>query len=204
MQGVYFAQEHLRVVRSDFLQTVADCLYNDVSITSKGGRETPVRPLTACGRAGSHVLAPCAVHRRELTDHSSSVGVCPRPAPVCLTARNFASPPTQCYGDSECASTDKCCHDTCLQHRVCKTADYVSTRPLLNRFNNRYATRGGRQYDDATTTSQSFSDLVRHADSDIQADDDGPVVTSSGRVTSDDPAGSSSGSQSSSGSFKFE
>lgn len=79
--------------------------------------------------------------------------MCPPPRPYCVTSRNFASPPTECAGDYECSGVDRCCYDTCLEHRVCKTADIAAAVGPVGPY--------ARQ------------DLVRHADSDILADDDG-------------------------------
>ena len=76
--------------------------------------------------------------------------MCPPPRSYCVTTRNFASPPTECAGDHECSGLDRCCYDTCLEHRVCKTADIAAA---------------------ARPAPFSVRDLVRHADSDILADD---------------------------------
>ncbi|XP_043211017.1 uncharacterized protein LOC122375583 [Amphibalanus amphitrite] len=96
--------------------------------------------------------------------------VCPPPRPYCVTSRNFASPPTECAGDHECSAVDRCCFDTCLEHRVCKTADIAA--PV-----------GPVPY--------SNSDLVRHAHSDILADEDGDDVTDDATAESFDVRASS-------------
>ena len=86
-------------------------------------------------------------------------GVCPPPQPYCVTQRNYASPPTECVSDHECSGVDRCCYDTCLEHRVCKTADIAAAigPPVPVPFDTR--------------------DLVRHAKSDILADDDASDVS---------------------------
>lgn len=42
-----------------------------------------------------------------------------------MVTRGVSSPPTECFADSECNVVDSCCFDTCLGHRVCKTADLI-------------------------------------------------------------------------------
>ncbi|XP_050718088.1 uncharacterized protein LOC126999487 [Eriocheir sinensis] len=44
---------------------------------------------------------------------------CPPLRPTCT--RNFSGgPPVECVTDNDCAYSDKCCCDACLDHPVCK------------------------------------------------------------------------------------
>ena len=45
-------------------------------------------------------------------------GFCPKIRTVC--PKKIFGPPVICNDDYECAGTDKCCYDRCIQDRVCK------------------------------------------------------------------------------------
>ncbi|XP_076029975.1 uncharacterized protein LOC143018487 [Oratosquilla oratoria] len=48
-------------------------------------------------------------------------GFCPPVRPTCPNTR--FRPPNECYSDLSCAHSEKCCYDTCLEHRTCKRAE---------------------------------------------------------------------------------
>ena len=48
-------------------------------------------------------------------------GSCPPIRPSCPPTRFHGGPKT-CAGDFGCGYSEKCCYDTCLAKRVCKTA----------------------------------------------------------------------------------